>query len=93
MRRALVVNGPAAQPHRSPERTRLLAGDFILDIVRTVSDRAFAYAVHRRSSGEILTLGDADTQEQAERIAVWTVRQITGNDPGFNFDSDPPCVA
>jgi hypothetical protein len=80
----------SSAPHQnSPQRTRLLAGDFILDIVETANrdplDRPVTYMVHRRSSGEILTLGDAPNFDQAERIAVWTITQLTGVDPGFNF--------
>lgn len=93
MKHASVMTASAAEPQRAPKRTRLLAGDFILDIVETGSDRSFAYTVHRRSSGEILTVGDAETFEEAERGAVWTVQQITGSDPGFNFDGDHPSVA
>jgi hypothetical protein len=87
------MTASVAEPQRAPKRTRLLAGDFILDIVETGSDRAFAYSVHRRTSSEILTVGDADTLEEAERAAVWTVQQITRSDPGFNFDGDHPSVA
>jgi hypothetical protein len=88
-RKPFVIRSSA--PHQnSPQRTRLLAGDFILDIVETANpalplDRPVTYMVHRRSSGEILTLGDAPNFEQAERIAVWTITQLTGVDPGFNF--------
>ena len=86
MKRTPFVIRSSADPQKSPQRTRLLAGDLILDIVETPHpERPFTYMVHRRSSGEILTLGDAPTFEQAERIAVWTITQITGIDPGFNF--------
>jgi hypothetical protein len=87
------MTASVAEPQRAPKRTRLLAGDFILDIVETGSDRAFAYMVHRRSSGEILTVGDGETLEEAERAAVWTVRQITRSNPVFNFDGHHPTVA
>lgn len=94
MKRAPFVIGPSAAPQKSPQRTRLLAGDFILDILETTSvARPFTYMVHRRSSGEILTLGDAPNFDQAERIAVWTVTQLTGVDPGFNFGEARSSVA
>lgn len=81
------MNAPSAEPQKAPKRTRLLAGDYILDIVEVPRRRQpFTYLVHRRSTGEILTIGEALTFGQAERAAVWTVKQITGIDPGFNFD-------
>ena len=83
------MTASSAEPQKSPKRTRLLAGDFILDIVETNELQPFSYLVHRRSSGEILTLGEALTFSQAERAAVWTVKQIIGTDPGFNFDEQP----
>lgn len=83
------MNVSSAQPQKAPKRTRLLAGDFILDIVEVAgAQQPFSYMVHRRSSGEILTLGEALTFPQAERAAVWTVKQITGLDPGFHFDDN-----
>lgn len=86
-RKLHVVNAPSAEPQKAPKRTRLLAGDFILDIVEVAEAlQPFNYMVHRRSSGEILTLGEALTFTQAERAAVWTVKQITGSDPGFDFN-------
>lgn len=92
MRRKPFVIGSSADPQKSPQRVRLLSGDFILDIVETgnshhFADRPVTYMVHRRSTGEILTLGDAPNFEQAERIATWTITQITGVDPGFDFSS------
>jgi hypothetical protein len=94
VRRAPFVIGPSADRQKAPQRTHLLAGDFILDIVETSgAERPFTYMVHRRSSGEVLTLGVAPDFEQAERIAVWTVKQLTGTDPGFNFKSDAASVA
>lgn len=81
------VTASSAEPQKSPKRTRLLAGDFILDIVETAAAlQPFTYMVHRRSSGEILTIGEALSFLQAERAAIWTVKQIIGEDPGFNFD-------
>lgn len=81
------VTASSAERQKSPKRTRLLAGDFILDIVETEDAlQPFTYMVHRRSSGEILTIGEALTFLQAERAAVWTVKQLVGDDPGFNFD-------
>lgn len=89
MRRPFVI-GNRAEPEKSPRRTRLLSGDFILDIVETEgAPRPFTYMVHRRSSGEILTLGDAPDFERAERVAIWTIQQITGVDPGFSSTRTP----
>lgn len=83
------MNAPSAAPQKAPKRTRLLAGDFILDIVEVAGARQpFSYMVHRRSSGEILTVGESLTFPQAERTAIWTVKQITGLDPGFHFDDN-----
>jgi hypothetical protein len=83
------VNAPSAEPQKPPKRTRLLAGDFILDIVEVPeAAQPFTYIVHRRSSGEILTIGEALMFTQAERAAIWTVKQITGTDPGFSFDAE-----
>ena len=80
------MNAPSAERQKAPKRTRLLAGDFILDIVEVAeAPQPFTYMVHRRSSGEILTLGEAATFAQAEAAAVWTVKQLVGSDPGFNF--------
>lgn len=82
------MNAPSAAPQKAPKRSRLLAGDFILDIVEVADAlQPFSYMVHRRSSGEILTLGEAPTFAQAEAAAVWTVKQLVGMDPGFNFES------
>lgn len=90
MERRPFVIGTSVGPEKSPQRTRLLSGDFILDIIETATlPRPFTYMVHRRSSGEILTLGDALNFDQAERIAVWTLKQITGLDPGFSFFQQP----
>lgn len=81
------MTASSAEPQKSPKRTRLLAGDFILDIVETAdAPQPFTYMVHLRSSGEILTIGEALTFPQAEKAAVWTVKQLVGDDPGFNFD-------
>jgi len=89
VRRPFVIRS-SGEPAKSPRRTRLLSGDFILDIVETEgAPHPFTYLVHRRSSGEILTLGDAPNFERAERIAIWTIRQITGVDPGFSFAQEP----
>lgn len=90
MRRKPFVIGSSPDPQNSPpQRVRLLSGDFILDIVETGNshspfDRPVTYMVHRRSTGEILTLGDAPSFAHAERVAVWTLTQITGVDPGFS---------
>lgn len=94
MKRSPFVIVSSITPQKPPQRTRLLAGDFILDIVETADAlHPFTYIVHRRSSGEILTMGDALQFEQAERIAVWTVKQLTGVDPGFSFDDPKPSAA
>jgi hypothetical protein len=83
------VNAPSAERQKAPKRTRFLAGDFILDIVEVAeAQQPFSYMVHRRSSGEILTFGEASSFAEAERTAVWTVKQVTGTDPGFNFDAE-----
>ena len=82
----LALTASSAEPQKAPKRTRLLAGDFILDIVEVAGAAApFSYMVHRRSSGEILTLGEALTFGQAEQAAVWSVKQLIGTDPGFDF--------
>jgi len=62
-----------------PNRSRLFSADFILDVIEAEYEATvFYYMVHRRSSGEILTMGQENSREDAERQAIWSLQQLTG---------------
>ena len=62
-----------------PKRTRFFSQDYILDIIEAPQEPGvFYYIVHSRSTGEIFTLGQEDSFEQAHRAVDHTFRRLTG---------------
>jgi hypothetical protein len=77
-----------------PQRTRLFTKDYILEIVDVDYGESFYYyTVHRRTTGEILTLGHERTYELAQRSAVRTLRELTGEDLSFERGDGAPAAS
>ena len=73
----------------NPQRSRLISGDYILDIVAVDDpERLYYYMVHRQSSGDIIALGHERSWDAAETTAIWTVKQTLGYDPGFHLSRE-----
>jgi hypothetical protein len=77
-----------------PNRTRLFAKDFILDIVEaSYGKKLFYYTVHNRATGEIVSLGHESSYERAHAAALYTFRHLTGEDLEFEQAKDQSSAA
>lgn len=72
-----------------PQRTRLISGEYILDIIEAqYSEKLYYYTVHRRESGEIVTLGHESTFEEARTAAANAMQKLVGKPVEFGEASN-----
>lgn len=77
-----------------PKRTRLLAQDYVLDIVEAdYGQKLYYYTVHHRVSGEIITLGHELSMPLARASALRSFYDLTGNELILEEDDGSPSVA
>lgn len=76
------------------KRVRFFSKDYILDIVPAPREgEGFYYIVHSRSTGEIFTLGQESSFEEAQRAVDHTFLRLTGEALAFERVRDQSSVA